>query len=126
MGRSEGLISVTVIAMILIVVGSLLLLSVIDFSLNAANRGFSLFIVWLVVLGAVHVTSGIAIFRGYDWVRIFFICSMPVLVVMDWLLFHRLRRVKLDIFLLIEYLAFLFFLVGPKAPSSLKHRSRRH
>ena len=122
MGTIKGVMGATVMALILIAVGSAILFSVIDFSLMAANREFSLFIVWLIVLAAVHMTSGIAIFRGRDWTRVLFICSIPILIIMDWLMFHRLRSNNLDTFLIAEYLAFLFFLMGPGAPSSLRRR----
>ena len=65
MGTTKGITGAMAIALILIAVSSIILFSVIDFSLMAANREFSLFIVWLVVLAAVHMTSGIAILRGH-------------------------------------------------------------
>jgi hypothetical protein len=119
MGATEGIVGAMVMALILIAVGSGVIFALVDFSLMAVNRGFSLFVVWLIVLAAVHITSGTAILKGYDWVRILFTCSIPILIITDWLMFHRLRKNNLDVVLIAEYLAFLFFLVGPKAPSTL-------
>ena len=124
MGISERPISVTVVAVILIEIGSGLLLWAASLNFHTATgKRVYVFNVWFAALGAVHLIPGIAIRRGYNWGRLLYLCSTPILVALDCVVFCGFGYRNLDIYLIGAYLVFLVLLVRPSVSAFFKHRN---
>jgi hypothetical protein len=106
--------SVTVIAVILILSSCLLWLMPIRRlpNIKHLNQRDHFISLWGTVFGIIHLASGIAILKGRNWGRLLYLCSIPILIILDWVVF-RYRRAF--IFLISEYVASFAFLVRPAA-----------
>lgn len=113
--------SVTVIAGVLIGAGAVMLCSLV-WRLSTIGRSDIMFSLWMAVFVAINLSSSIAIFKGFNWGRLLYLCSTPITIGLYWLLFG-LRPVYLRILMAIIYIVFLVFLVRPVASVFFTHRN---
>lgn len=122
MGRGKRPISITVISVVLIAIGSIVLLLAVSVSGDTTAYWFT---VWVAVLGAAHLIPGIAILKGHNWGRLLYLCSIPIIIAFDWVVirvFGGFELFRISKCLIALYVPFLVFLVRPIASAFFTHR----
>ena len=125
MDRGKRPISITVIAVILIAIGSIVLLLAVSTSGDITGKHAYWFTLWMAALGAAHLIPGIAILKGHNWGRLLYLCSIPIIIAFDWVVirvFGELELFRISKCLIALYVPFLVFLVRPIASAFFTHR----
>ena len=81
-------------------------------AIEATGMSVGMAIFWGMLSGAIGVVSGIAMLKGVNWGRLLYLWAMPIMTVLNWILYGFNAN---GIPGIIVYVIFLIFLIRPAA-----------
>ena len=81
-------------------------------AIEATGMPVAMAIFWGMLSGAIGVVSGIAMLKGVNWGRLLYLWAIPILTVLNWILYGFKAS---GIPGIIIYIIFLIFLIRPAA-----------